>query len=603
MTTADGVEFVRTPDACFENLPDWSYEPQYVEINGLRQGYVDAGTGESGETILLLHGQPSWSYLYRKMIPVLAEEGHRVIAMDHVGFGHSDKPIDPDYYTYVGHVERLETFIQELELEQGNLTIFVQDWGSLIGLQVVGTNPDWFDRVVVGNGFLPVFEEGTTPAPLPENTQITRNFYYNMITTIPEVQPDFYDEDGNQILTLMGAADLPPALNEMLEQQGLADLAEEDGPIGGDAGFGVWIDYARNDERFVTSQVIEAMTYFALSDEELAAYDAPYPSRIAMGGPRAFPGLINQLPGVTQAGWDGLGEFEKPFLTIWGDNDPGNLGQPAVQQDLLAHVPGTAGWDHVRLEEASHFLQNDQGEEIARRVNEFIAQSPVEVSNTRPIPTITQTQFMPLPEDLSNFRYCEVQTVSLDNMAVKVDVYNSMGQNDCPAEKWESLDAAAIVEAYDLTMARLNGPRYWVINGIEGRGESQTGEVVAFDDMEMRWVAQINVTPVQIANMSSMPYSQQEVIRDTTYTYVAGSQVYELVSPDGDIYRMQSYSHEVDPTLTIDDLETLGDRLNLPEGWSFQTRILEEDSFLTADGIAYIVSDELNNTYQLITDG
>jgi hypothetical protein len=84
---------------------------------------------------------------------------------------------------------------------------------------------------------------------------------------------------------------------------------------------------------------------------------------------------------------------------------------------------------------------------------------------------------------------------------------------------------------------------------------------------------------------------------------VAGSQVYELVSPDGDIYRMQSYSHEVDPTLTIDDLETLGDRLDLPEGWSFQTRILEEDSFLTADGIAYLVSDELNNAYQLITDG
>jgi hypothetical protein len=98
MTTEGGVEFVRTPDVCFEELPDWPYEPQYVEIDGLRQAYVDVGTGESGETILLLHGQPSWSYLYRKMIPVLAEEGHRVIAMDHLGFGRSDKPIDPNYY-------------------------------------------------------------------------------------------------------------------------------------------------------------------------------------------------------------------------------------------------------------------------------------------------------------------------------------------------------------------------------------------------------------------------------------------------------------------------------------------------------------------------
>jgi hypothetical protein len=116
MTTDDGVEFVRTPDACFENLPDWDYKPQHVEIDGLRQAYVDVGTGESGETILLLHGQPSWSYLYRKMIPELVAEGHRVIAMDHVGMGRSDKPIDVDYYTYLGHVERLETFIQELEL-------------------------------------------------------------------------------------------------------------------------------------------------------------------------------------------------------------------------------------------------------------------------------------------------------------------------------------------------------------------------------------------------------------------------------------------------------------------------------------------------------
>lgn len=94
-----------------------------------------------------------------------------------------------------------------------------------------------------------------------------------------------------------------------------------------------------------------------------------------MGGPRAFPGLTLQMPGITQVAWEGLSEFEKPFLTIWGGNDPGNLGQPAVQQNLLDHVPGTEGWDHVRLEEASHFLQDDQGEEIARRVNEFIAQS------------------------------------------------------------------------------------------------------------------------------------------------------------------------------------------------------------------------------------
>jgi haloalkane dehalogenase len=340
MTTEAGVEFVRTPDACFENLPDWPYEPQYVEIDGLRQAYVDVGPTDADEIILLLHGQPSWSYLYRKMIPALEQAGHRVIAMDHLGMGRSDKPIDPDYYTYLGHVERLEAFIQELELE--NITLFAQDWGSLIGLYVVGTNPDWFDRVVIGNGFLPTFETGSVPYELPDNPKLTRRLFYRTITSIPEQQPAFYDDEG-----------------QLLEER--------------DDHFSVWIDYARNDARFQASQILEAMTYFDLSEEELAAYNAPFPSRIFMGGPRAFPGLVNQLPGVTDAAWEGLGEFDKPFLTIWGGNDPGNLGQPEVQQALLDHIPGAEGQPHTRLPEASHFLQDDQGEEIARRVNAFIA--------------------------------------------------------------------------------------------------------------------------------------------------------------------------------------------------------------------------------------
>ena len=345
MSTDAGVEFVRTPDACFEDLPNWPYESQYIEIDGLWQAFIDVGPADAEETILLLHGQPSWSYLYRKMIPVLEGAGHRVIAMDHLGMGRSDKPIDPDYYTYQIHVYRLETIIQELELDETQLTIFVQDWGSLIGLQVVGTHPDWFDRVVVGNGFLPTFEEGSIPFELPQIPLVTRQLFYRNITTIPEHQPDFYDDQGN--------------------------LLEDNGDF-----FGIWIDYARNDKRFQASQILEAMTYFDLSEEELAAYDAPFPSRVFMGGPRAFPGLVNQLPGVTDSAWESLGEFDKPFLTIWGGNDPGNLGRPEVQQALIDHIPGTEGWDHVRLPEASHFLQDDQGEEIGRRIVEFIEATP-----------------------------------------------------------------------------------------------------------------------------------------------------------------------------------------------------------------------------------
>lgn len=347
MTTAAGVEFVRIPDSYFENLPDWPYEAKYVEIDGLRQAYVDEGSGESGETILLLHGQPSWSYLYRTMIPPLVAHGHRVIAMDHVGMGRSDKPIDPDYYTYQGHVDRLAAFIQDLELDEANLTIFVQDWGSLIGLQVVGTHPEWFDRLIVGNGFLPRFEAGTTPYPPPQNPRLTRNLFHRAITDFPEQQePIDRDEDNFD-----------------------ADDESET------SYFSVWVDYARNDPRFRPDVMVESQTYYDLTPDEERAYAAPFPSRIAMGGVRAFPGLINQLPGVSDSGWEGLGEFTNPFLTIWGNNDGGSLGNPVIQQTLIDHVPGSAGWDHVRLPEASHFLQDDQGEEIARRVNTFIDHS------------------------------------------------------------------------------------------------------------------------------------------------------------------------------------------------------------------------------------
>jgi haloalkane dehalogenase len=575
MTTPNGVEFVRTPDACFENLPDWDYEAQYVENNGLRQAYVDVGTGESGETILLLHGQPSWSYLYRKMIPVFAEEGHRVIAMDHLGFGRSDKPMDWEYFSYIEHVERLETFIQELELEQGNLTVFVQDWGSLIGLQVVGTNPDWFDRLVVGNGFLPTYPEGETLFELPENPELTRNLFHAAITNIPAQQE--------------------PLEREPLDIESMAEFDTE-GNF-----FGLWIDYARNDERFRPEVIIESQTYFDLTPEEEAAYAAPFPSREYMGGARAFPGLANELGGVTDSGWAGLGEFDKPFLTIWGDNDGGNLGEPAIQQLLINHIPGSEGWDHVRLEEASHFLQDDAGEEIARRINEFIAKSSIASVDSQLgiLPAIEQSQFMPLPDDLRNFRYCEVLAIYIGDDSINVDVYNTMGHSACPNDVWVTLDADTIADDNSLLMARLNGPRYWVLNDIEGRGNTVQGDVVDFNGMNMRWVAKIELPlHAAMAGIELMPYTPNEVQRDTTYTYLVNNMIYELTSPEGDVYRMQSYSQQVDPTLTIDDLETLGEHLDLPQGWHYDARILSEDEQLIADGVAVLVADEFENTYQ-----
>jgi haloalkane dehalogenase len=344
LTTLNGVKFVRTPDSRFENLPEWPYAAKYVEIDGLRQAYVDEGSADA-DPILLLHGQPSWSYLHRKMIPVLVKAGHRVIAMDHLGLGRSDKPIEVSSYSYLGHVERLNQFIQALKLQ--HITLFVQDWGSLIGLKVAGENPDWFDRIVVGDGTLPVIPLGLQPmSPVkdPEKLNDKLSLPFGMI---PDQQVTFYGADGKLLATV--------------DQK---------------ARFEEWMEYAMTGASFHPAEVIEALTWFPLSAEVKAAYDAPFPSRIYMAGIRAFPSLVNQLPGATVDAWVGLGQYKKPFLTIWASNDPGQLGQPQTAQTLINYVPGAKGQPHVRLPEASHFLQDDQGPEIARRLNEFIANTP-----------------------------------------------------------------------------------------------------------------------------------------------------------------------------------------------------------------------------------
>lgn len=145
---------LRTPDARFENLPGYDYTANYVDIDGLRMHYVDEG---DGNPVLMLHGEPSWSFLYRKMIGPVADAGNRVIAPDLIGFGKSDKPIAIDAHSYGFHVENMTKFIEELDLK--NITLVCQDWGSLIGLRVAAENPDRFARIVLANGALPTAGE------------------------------------------------------------------------------------------------------------------------------------------------------------------------------------------------------------------------------------------------------------------------------------------------------------------------------------------------------------------------------------------------------------------------------------------------------------
>ena len=147
---APGV--LRTPDARFENLEGYPFQPNYLEIDGLRVHYLDEGPRDA-DPILLIHGEPTWSYLFRKMIPVFTAAGHRVIAPDLIGFGRSDKLISEDAYSYPFQVDVMNKLVARLNLEEA--TFFGQDWGGLIGLRVVADSPERFARVVVSNTGLP----------------------------------------------------------------------------------------------------------------------------------------------------------------------------------------------------------------------------------------------------------------------------------------------------------------------------------------------------------------------------------------------------------------------------------------------------------------
>ena len=146
------MDVLRTPDERFTDVPGFPFAPQYAETSdGLRMAYVDEG---SGPVVLLLHGEPSWSYLYRTMIPVLADAGFRVVAPDLIGFGRSDKPAAVADYTYAGHVEWLRSVLFDA-LDLTDLTLFCQDWGGLLGLRLVAEHPSRFARVAAGNTGLP----------------------------------------------------------------------------------------------------------------------------------------------------------------------------------------------------------------------------------------------------------------------------------------------------------------------------------------------------------------------------------------------------------------------------------------------------------------
>lgn len=293
------MNYLRTPDERFDNLPDYPFVPNYVDVGGLRMHYVEEGTNEE-EIVLMLHGEPSWSYLYRKMIPIVAAAGFRAIAPDLIGFGRSDKPTTFGDYSYQRHVDWVFSLVQQLDLT--NVTLFCQDWGGLIGLRIAAEHPDRFKRIIVANTFLPTGDHKPNTAFLK------------------------------------------------------------------------WQAFSQKVPVFDVGNILQMATTTMLSDDVIAAYNAPFPDETYKAGARIFPALVPTSPDdpaapANRKAWEVLKRWEKPFLTAFSDKDPIMAGIDKIFQKL---VPGTKGQPHTTIVDGGHFLQEDKGEELGKLIVDFI---------------------------------------------------------------------------------------------------------------------------------------------------------------------------------------------------------------------------------------
>ncbi len=294
------MNVLSTPTSRFKDITDYPYGPNYCEVAPrLQMHYVDEG---KGLVVLFLHGEPSWSYLYRKMIPILVKAGFRAIAPDLIGFGKSDKPDDLSAYSFEKHVAWLKALILSLKLKDINL--FCQDWGGLAGLRLAAENEQLFATITASNTFVP-------------RTGMKANEAFLKWRHFSQTTPDFH--------------------------------------AGG---------------------VLQMGTVSQLPDEVIAAYDAPFPDDSFKAGARVFPKLVpfdgddfdGALP-ACDAVWDVLEQWEKPFLTLFGDSDPIMRGADSYFQ---SKVPGAKGQPHQIIKSAGHFIQEDKGEELASLLTAFL---------------------------------------------------------------------------------------------------------------------------------------------------------------------------------------------------------------------------------------
>jgi haloalkane dehalogenase len=296
------MNVLRTPDERFADLPDYPFGPHYVDVGAagarLRMHYVDEG---SGPTVLLLHGEPTWSYLYRHTVAALTAAGLRAVAPDLIGFGRSDKPADVADYSYRAHVEWLSAFATAVGIE--GAVVVGQDWGGLLGLVLVAERPGLASGYVACNHGFPT-------------------------------------------------GDMPP--NEAFRQ---------------------WLDYSQSVPELPVGRIVLDACVRDGDHAVRAAYDAPYPDESYKAGARIFPALVPIRPDdpasdAVRGARRVLAEWDRPFLTVWGDQDPITRGADEMFQGL---VPGAKGQPHVRLA-AGHNLPEDAGAELGRIVADFALQ-------------------------------------------------------------------------------------------------------------------------------------------------------------------------------------------------------------------------------------
>ena len=285
------MSILKTNLTLFENLSDWKYKENFTtvtsEFGELDIHFVDENS-TSDECVLLLHGNPTWGYLYRNMIDPLKENGYRVVVPDLPGFGKSDKFSVRYNYSYEGFVDWMSQFIENTDLK--NITLFCQDWGGLIGLRLAAKYSDRFEKIVAANTGLP-----TGKAPLSEGFAVFREFL--------QIKPDLH----------------------------------------------------------VAGQVRNGTTK-GIDENALAAYNAPFPDDDHKQGVRQFPNLVPGTPRTPSAepnkeAWKILREWKKPFLCAFSDKDPIFSG---VENSFYKLIPGCKDMPHVTIENAGHFLQEDQ---------------------------------------------------------------------------------------------------------------------------------------------------------------------------------------------------------------------------------------------------